>query len=282
MPFYRDDRVGEVSSEEKIFVVKLGGSTLARKETLSSFAQEVSQLSRKGRLVVVHGGGPVINHLLDRLHLESHFEKGLRVTTEETLWATQMALSGDVNKEIVRALQKKSIPSVGISGVDGGLLEAVIKEEGRLGLVGTPQRVNPFLLLQLLDSGFTPVISPICSDREGETLYNVNADEVAMALAKSLNAYRLLFLTNVNGVLADPKEKESTISRLNRREAERLIEEGVISGGMIPKIRECLEAVEGGVSSVAIVNEDSCLPLSQWLESEEFPSAAGGTLIHTD
>jgi acetylglutamate kinase len=246
-----------------------------------SFARDVVLLKQVGiNPIVVHGGGPQIAQMLRRLGIESRFIDGLRVTDHDTMEVVEMVLAGTINKQLVSAINAEGGCAIGLSGKDGGLIEARklirsrieagVKTEVDLGFVGEPQHISASVLDTFKQSDIIPVIAPIGVGSEGET-YNINADTVAGAVAAAVKATRLLLLTDVAGVLdADQR----LIPELTAGSARRLIAEGVISGGMIPKIETCLEAVEGGVDAAVIV--DGRVPHAILLEL--FTEGAG-TLI---
>jgi acetylglutamate kinase len=221
-------------------VVKVGGSLLKEGSSLPEVARALTKLP--GRTVVVHGGGPEITYWQERLGLAVEWREGLRVTTPDSVQIASMVLTGWINKRIVSALIGAGQVALGVSGEDGGLLEAVRKEGGRLGEVGEVQAVNQMLLRALLAAGVTPVISPISRGPAGVPL-NVNADEAAIAVAAALPASRLLLVSDVPGVLVDGQ----VVPRLSAADAEQLIRTGAATGGMVVKIRQALVAAHAGV-----------------------------------
>lgn len=234
-------------------VIKIGGNEMNAPGFLEQLAGQLARLAVDGPLVVVHGGGQDIAALQARLGLEPVKVDGLRVTDAESLAVAQMVLSGHTNKHIVRALLAAGIDAVGLSGVDGGLLRCHKKAHPTvdLGLVGEVAAVRVELLVRLLDAGMMPVVSPISLGEDGQ-IYNVNADEAAGAIAAALPAETLDFVSNVPGVLAGGE----LLSNLSMDEAEALIADGTVSGGMIPKVRTALDALDRGVRRVRIVNLD--------------------------
>ena len=204
------------------------------------------------KTVLVHGGGPEITSMMQKLGKETQFVDGLRVTDKESASIAQMVLSGKVNKELVNLLQAKGGRAIGISGVDGGLIQAVTKDE-RIGFVGKITDVNIEPVTTLLEHGYVPVVSTIGCDKQGN-IYNINADTVASAIAAELKAERLFELTDIEGILLDKNDHTSTIPRMTVSEAKKLLSSGVISGGMIPKIKGCIEAVENGVKTVTVID----------------------------
>lgn len=251
----------------KTFVIKYGGSAMTEEGLRENFAKDVALLRYVGiRVVVVHGGGPQISQTLERLGIKPHFVGGMRKTDEETMHVVEMVLSGDINKDIVALINRhsgKNIYAVGLSGRDGQLIrakkldkEAYFRELGLevpeedIGYVGQVEGVNVELLQTLMEKGYIPVIAPVGVGKEGEA-YNINADLVASEVSKALKAEKLIFLTDTEGV----KDKEGKlISTLTRNEALRLISEDVIKGGMLPKVKSALEAIDAGVKKVHIID----------------------------
>ena len=237
-----------------------------------TFARDIALLKQVGiHPIVVHGGGPQINRMLDRLGVKSRFVNGLRVTDSETMEIVEMVLAGSINKQLVAAINAAGGRAIGLSGKDGGLIRArKLERNGDLGFVGEPERIDAGVLSTFRQSDITPVIAPVGVGAEGET-YNINADTVGGAVAAAVKARRFLLLTDVPGVLDAEKR---LIPELSAADARRLIADGTISGGMIPKVETCLEAVEGGVDAAVIV--DGRVPHAILLEL--FTEGAG-TLI---
>ena len=234
-------------------VVKFGGSAMGDPELLESFAADVVLLRAVGiRPVVVHGGGPQIGALLARLGKETEFRDGLRVTDDETLDVARMVLGGRINRDIVSAINRHQPVAVGVSGEDAGLIVAEPRDPA-LGFVGDVVRVNRDILDTLIGRNFIPVISTIGSDGRGQA-FNINADSAAIAVAEALGAEKLIYLTDVAGVLTDVDDPSSLISRLSVARARLLIADGVVAGGMIPKVEAALDAVEAGVGSAHILD----------------------------
>jgi acetylglutamate kinase len=234
----------------KTIAVKYGGHAMgAGGET---FAHDIVLLRQVGmHPIVVHGGGPQINRMLDRLGIKSEFVNGLRVTSQEIMEVVEMVLAGNINKQLAAAITAAGARAIGLTGKDGGLLRATkLTRNGELGFVGEPRLVDAEMLAGLQQSEIIPVIAPIGIGDSGET-YNINADTVAGAVAAAVNATRFLLLTDVPGVL-DAEKK--LIPELHADEVRRLIADGTISGGMIPKVETCLEAVEGGVEAAVILD----------------------------
>jgi len=238
-------------------VIKYGGSTRKGDEELKNTLRDVVLLKYVGtRPIVVHGGGKDITQMLDRLRIPSKFVDGLRVTDEATMEVVEMVLGGKINQEIVNTLHKMGGEAVGLSGKDGRMLmaEKVRSRAGKdIGFVGKVKSVNLSVLKTMDRDRFIPVIAPIGVDKDGHT-YNVNADEAAGALAGAMKAEKLVLLTDVPGILAKPGDPKSLLSTVRAKEVPKLIKSGVLSGGMLPKIAACLEALKGGVRKVHIVD----------------------------
>ena len=230
-------------------VIKYGGHAMDQDELNAAFADDMAFLQQRMRLVVVHGGGPQINALLGRLAIASHFEKGLRVTDADTMQAVEMVLCGEVNKRVVSRFLQHGARAAGVSGRDGGLLRARVKDPV-LGLVGEVDQVDPALLSCLLDGGFLPVVAPVASGPEGQAL-NINADTAAGAVAGALQADFFVLISDVPGVLDAQKQ---LIPSLSRERIAALMEAGVISGGMIPKVQACLHALDQGCQRALILD----------------------------
>ena len=254
-----------------IIVIKLGGHAMVSDEALETFARDVVLMRQVGiNPVIVHGGGPMINSMLDKLNIESEFIDGKRVTDSETISVVEMVLSGNVNKKIVQAINNQDGRAVGLSGKDAKLITCV-QDKPELGLVGTPKDVNPEVIFNLFENDMIPVIAPLGSDIDGETL-NINGDTVSGSIAAALKADRLLLLTDVSGV----QDKDgSLITELNSNQIKNWINEGIISGGMIPKTETALMALEGGVRGVVIL--DGRVPNACLLEL--FTEHGAGSLI---
>ncbi|MEY2626977.1 MAG: acetylglutamate kinase [Actinomycetota bacterium] len=237
-------------------VVKYGGNALSGTEhadPLDVFAQDIVMLRAVGiRPVVVHGGGPQINAMLERLGVKSEFRDGRRVTDDATMQVVRMVLTGEVNPSIVSAINARGGRAVGLSGADDGMI-TVVQRDTNLGFVGDVTRVRTAVLEQLLDDGCIPVIATIGVDASGQT-YNINADSVAAAVAGALGAAKLLYLTDIEGLRRDVSDASSLISKLSAAELANLLGDGTIAGGMIPKAESCLEAVALGVPAVHILD----------------------------
>ncbi|MDF2765862.1 MAG: argB [Rhodospirillales bacterium] len=271
----------------KTFVIKYGGHAMGDAELADIFARDIVLLKQVGiHPVVVHGGGPQIGRMLDRLKIKSEFIDGLRVTDAETVEIVEMVLSGTINKEIVAAISEAGGTAVGLSGKDGHLIQARKLTRARrdpdsniekvldLGYVGEPTEINASMLTRLEQGGMIPVIAPIGAGPDGET-FNINADTVAGAVAAAIKATRLLLLTDVIGVL---DKERNLIAELTLSRARELIADGTISGGMIPKLETCIEAIEGGLEAAVIL--DGRVPHALLLEI--FTNHGVGTLIRRD
>ncbi|MCL7748188.1 acetylglutamate kinase [Halalkalibacter alkaliphilus] len=234
-----------------VVVIKCGGSTIA--ELSDEFYKSVVKMQKDGKHpIVVHGGGPAINQLLQKLDIKSEFVDGLRKTTEDVLDTAEMVLCGKVNKQVVTSLYQAGGQAVGLSGCDGQLIEVEPVNEGMLGYVGEPTKVNTNLLSSLMELDMIPVIAPIGINAEG-THYNVNADSAAAAIAKELGAEQLVFVTDVDGILKDGK----CLEKVTIEEIESYIADGTIYGGMLPKVRAALSTLTGNIQSVMIMNGKS-------------------------
>lgn len=239
----------------KIIVVKYGGSAMLDEELKKSVIQDVTLLKLVGfKPIIVHGGGREISTWVGKVGMEPQFVNGLRVTDEPTMEIAEMVLNR-VNKSLVQMVQELGVLSVGISGKDGGLLSVKKKySEGKdIGFVGEIEEVNPKILYDLLEKDFLPIVCPIGLDQNYQT-YNINADDAACAIAKAVHAEKLAFLTDIEGVYRDPDDPATLISELTVSAAQELIEDGFIGGGMLPKLHNCIEAIEKGVSRVHILD----------------------------
>jgi acetylglutamate kinase len=258
----------------KTVVIKFGGNAMVDDALAHSFAADVVLLRAIGlKPVVVHGGGPQIGDLLDKLGIETEFRDGLRVTDADTLDVARMVLTGSVNADIVSAINQRDRVAVGLSGEDAGLITAEQRHVD-LGYVGDVVEVDRRILDTLIEADFIPVISTIGSDVDGQS-YNINADTAAIAIAANLEAEKLIYLTDVPGVLTDVADPSTLISRLSTARAKGLIADGIIAGGMIPKIEACLDAVADGVGSAHIL--DGRIPHVVLLEL--LTDAGVGTMI---
>ena len=261
----------------KIVVVKYGGNAMINEQLKQQVMEDVVLLWLIGiRVVLVHGGGPEINQLMDRLGKKPEFVDGLRVTDKETIDIVQMVLAGKVNKSLVTLLERKGGNAMGLSGMDGRLIEAKIKDP-RLGYVGSITGVNIQPVLDLLEKGYIPVISTVGCDSEGNA-YNINGDTAAAWVAGALGAERLIMMTDIAGILHDPKDPASLIPELTISQAVKLFEEQVISGGMIPKVECCIDAIHMGVKKVIIM--DGRVPHSILMEL--LTDEGAGTMVIGD
>jgi acetylglutamate kinase len=253
-------------------LIKYGGHAMGNGGNGDPFARDIVLLKQVGiNPIVVHGGGPQIGHMLQRLGIKSNFVNGLRVTDRETMEVVEMVLAGTVNKQLVAAINAAGGSAVGLSGKDGGLIRArKLTRNGDLGFVGEPERIETGVLAALRQADIIPVIAPVGIGADGET-YNINADTVAGAIAAAVTAKRFLLLTDVPGVLDVEKR---LIPELTAAQARRLIADGTISGGMIPKVETCLDAIDGGAEGAVIL--DGRVPHAILLEL--FTEGAG-TLI---
>ena len=270
--------------DEQTVVIKFGGHAMGDEALAAAFAQDIVYLKQSGiNPVVVHGGGPQIAEMLKKLEIKSDFVHGLRVTDKPTVEVVEMVLAGKINKEIVSAINRQGGKAVGISGKDANLMIAKKITEMAdprsneiqtvdIGFVGDPAEVNPHIVDVISRSDLIPVVAPVGISREGETL-NINADTFASALAARMQAKRLLLLTDVAGVLDKDKK---LVERLTTDEARTLIQDGTISGGMIPKIEGCIEVVEAGVEAVVII--DGRVPHCVLLEL--FTEHGVGTMVN--
>lgn len=237
----------------KIVVVKYGGNAMINDHLREQVMEDIVLLWLIGvKVVLVHGGGPEINELMGKLGKKPQFVDGLRVTDKETVDIVQMVLAGKVNKTLVNLLEMKGGKAMGISGMDGRLIEAEMRDE-RLGYVGSITKVHIRPVLDLLEKGYIPVISTLGCDRNGNT-YNINGDTAAAYIAGAMNAERLVMMTDIAGILRDKDDPATLIPEVTIAEAKQLCEEGVISGGMIPKVDCCIEAIHKGVKNVVIMD----------------------------
>ena len=248
---------------DKIVVVKYGGNAMVSEELKQQVMEDIVLLHLIGvKVVLVHGGGPEITETLNKIGKESQFVEGLRVTDKETADVVQMVLAGKINKSLVNLIQIKGGKAIGISGLDGHMIEAEVKDE-RLGFVGRITNVDVTPVLDVLEKGYIPVVSTIGCDNEGN-VYNINADTAASFIAGAMNATRLISMTDIAGVLKDKDDPNSIIKCINIDDAQKLFESGVISGGMIPKVECCIDAIRKGVEKVIIM--DGRIPHSILIE----------------
>lgn len=237
----------------KTVVIKYGGNAMINESLKEQVMEDIVLLWLIGvRVVLIHGGGPEISDMMKRLGKESVFVDGLRVTDRETVDIVQMVLAGKINKTLVNMLEMKGGKAVGLSGMDGRLIEAKIKDE-RLGYVGEITKINIGPVTDLLDKGYIPVISTLGCDRDGNT-YNINGDTAAAHIAGELGAQRLIMMTDIAGILRDKDDESTLIPELTVSETKKLYDEGIVSGGMIPKVDCCIEAISEGVKNVVIMD----------------------------
>lgn len=263
----------------KVIVVKYGGSAMVDEALKRQVIEDVTLLKLVGfKPIIVHGGGKEISHMVERVGKEAKFVNGLRVTDEETLEIAEMVL-GKVNKSLVQLVESLGVRAIGISGKDGGLLTVKKKLAGGedIGYVGEVTNVNAQILLDLLEKDFLPIICPIGLDDTYQS-YNINADDAACAIASAMKAEKLAFLTDIEGVYKDPSERSTLISELTVQEATDLIGSGYIGGGMLPKLQNCIDAIDNGVSRVHIL--DGRIPHCLLLEI--FTNKGIGTAILKD
>lgn len=261
----------------KIVVIKYGGNAMINEQLKQQVMEDITLLWLIGvKVVLVHGGGPEISETMKKLGKQAQFVNGLRVTDKETVDIVQMVLAGKVNKTLVNLLQMKGGHAVGVSGIDGGIIEAAMKDEA-LGYVGKITRIRPQPITDLLEKNYIPVVSTVASDRQGNT-YNINGDTAAAFIAGVLNAERLIMMTDIAGILRDKDDPNTLIPALTVSEARKLFDEGVISGGMIPKVDCCIEAIEKGVKHVVIM--DGRVPHSILMEL--LTDEGAGTMVMGD
>lgn len=259
----------------KRVVIKYGGAAMIDDDLKQKVMQDIALMKYVGmHPIVVHGGGPEINQMLERLQIETHFVNGLRVTDQPTMEVVEMVLAGKVNKDIVAGINACGGKAVGISGRDGELIMAKPANGGGMGLTGVVESVNPEIIETLIDNGYIPVVAPIGADEKQQS-FNINADLVAAALAVALQAAKLVLLTDVPGLLGAPHDSGSLISVLKVNDFAARVADGTISGGMIPKLECCVEAVTGGVGRTHII--DGREPHSILLEI--FTDQGVGTMV---
>ena len=263
----------------KIIVVKYGGSAMVDEELKQHVIQDVTLLKLVGfKPIIVHGGGKEISRWVEKVGMEPNFINGLRVTDEATMEVAEMVLN-KVNKSLVKLVQELGVNAIGISGKDGGLLkvEKKLSQGQDIGYVGEITEVDPKILYDLLEKDFLPIVCPIGMDKDFNT-YNINADDAACAIARAVAAEKLAFLTDIEGVYKDPADPSTLISELNVTEARELITDGCIGGGMLPKLNNCIDAIENGVSRVHILDGR----IAHCLLLEIFTNKGIGTAILDD
>ena len=249
---------------DKIIVVKYGGNAMINEELKDSVMRDIVLLSLMDiKVVLVHGGGPEITDMLSRVGKKTEFVNGLRVTDKETVDIVQMVLAGKINKNLVNLLSVQGGKAIGLSGIDGQMIVAQAKDEA-LGYVGEITEVNTQIVADVLDKGYIPVISTVACDKAGNT-YNVNADTAAAKIAGALGAECLISMTDISGILRDKDDPDTLISTINVSDTPELVAEGIISGGMIPKVECCTEAIRRGVKKVFII--DGRVPHSLLIET---------------
>ena len=247
----------------KTVVIKYGGNAMVNETLKQQVMEDIALLWLIGvKVVLVHGGGPEISETMKRLGKESVFVNGLRVTDKETVDIVQMVLAGKINKTLVNLIQMKGGHAVGLSGIDGGIIEATMKDE-KLGYVGEITKIRTQPITDLLEKNYIPVISTVASDRQGNT-FNINGDTAAAYIAGALGAERLIMMTDIAGILMDKDDPSTLIPQITVEDAKKLYDDGIISGGMIPKVDCCIEALEHGVRHVVIM--DGRIPHSILME----------------
>lgn len=262
----------------KTIVVKYGGNAMVNDELRNQVMSDIILMKCIGiEPILVHGGGPEISKMLNKLQIESEFINGLRYTNKDTIDIVQMVLSGKVNKDIVSLIHKNGGKAIGLCGMDGALITATkLKSSNDLGYVGDITSINTDVLKMTMSSGYIPVVASVGISSNGEEVYNINADTCASKIASALKAEKLILLTDVPGVMMDPSLKESLISILRLHEIPKLTMDGIIKGGMIPKIDCCIESIRNGVSRTHIL--DGRIPHSILLEL--FSHDGIGTMIY--
>lgn len=260
---------------DKIVVVKYGGNAMINEELKNCVMSDIVLLRQIGvKVVLVHGGGPEINDTLKKMNIPSKFVGGLRQTDAETVNVVQMVLAGKVNKDLVNLIENSGGKAIGLSGIDGHMIEAEKLSE-ELGFVGEITAINTRPIIDVLDAGYIPVISTVGCDKENN-VYNINADTAASKIAGALGAYSMISMTDIKGLMRDIKDESSLISELSVSDVPELIHDGIISGGMIPKIQCCVEAIRRGVNQVVII--DGRIPHSILIEM--LTDAGIGTLFY--
>ena len=247
----------------KVVVIKYGGNAMINEKLKYSVMKDIVLLSLIGvKVVLVHGGGPEITEMLDKIGKETKFVDGLRVTDKDTVDVVQMVLAGKINKSLVNLIENQGGKSIGLSGIDGHMIEAKVKDE-KLGFVGDITKVNVEPILDVIDKGYIPVVSTIGCDNEGN-VYNINADIAAAKIAGELSAECLISMTDISGILMDKDNPDTLIPVIKVSDAPKLVNDGVINGGMIPKVECCIDAIKLGVNLVFII--DGRIPHSILIE----------------
>ncbi len=248
----------------KILVVKYGGNAMINEKLKDSVMRDIVLLSLIGvKVVLVHGGGPEITEMLNKMGKESKFVNGLRVTDKETAEVVQMVLAGKINKSLVGLLERKGGKAIGLSGLDGHMIKAKVKNE-ELGFVGEITDIDVTTVLDVLEKGYIPVISTVACDDDGN-VYNINADTAAAKIAGALHAESFISMTDISGILRDKNDPSTLISEIKISDAPKLVEDGIINGGMIPKVECCTNAIKWGVKKVFII--DGRVPHSILIET---------------
>ncbi|MEY8370466.1 acetylglutamate kinase [Aerococcaceae bacterium 50-4] len=261
---------------QKVVVIKYGGHAMASKDLRQRVISDIAWLSYVGmKPIIVHGGGPEINRMLEMQGVQPSFIKGLRVTSSEVMQTVEMVLTGLVSPSLTTMLNEEGVSSVSLSGKDNKIMQAVQKDPS-LGLVGQVTQVNTRYLQQMLDANMLPVISPIAYGPKGESL-NINSDEAAAAIASALQAEKMIYLTDINGIYEKPDDPTTLYSEMSAEQIEVAVQNGVITGGMIPKVENCLAAIQSGVHSCQII--DGTIPHALILEL--FTKNGIGTMITT-
>ena len=261
----------------KVVVIKYGGNAMINEELKQQVMKDIVLLHLVGvKVVLVHGGGPEITDTLKRIGKESVFVDGLRVTDKETADVVQMVLAGKINKSLVNLLEINGGRAIGLSGIDGHMIDAEMKN-AKLGFVGRIKKVDVSPIYDVLEKGYIPVVSTIGCDMSGN-VYNINADTAAAYIAGEMKAYRLITMTDIEGILRDKDDPDSLISCVDIKETQQLFESGVISGGMIPKVECCVEAINLGVNKVFIL--DGRVPHALLIEM--FTDEGAGTMVVKD
>ncbi|MBQ4326928.1 MAG: acetylglutamate kinase [Clostridia bacterium] len=266
-----------ISYYDKIVVVKYGGNAMINEQLKEQVMEDIVLLSLVGvKVVLVHGGGPEITDMLTKIGKKSEFVGGLRVTDRETVETVQMVLAGKINKTLVNLLQLKGGRAMGISGIDGHMIQAKMKNP-ELGFVGEITGVDVSPIMDMLERGYIPVVSTIGCDEEGN-VYNINADTAAAYIAGAMGAERMFAMTDISGILRDCNDPTSLIPHVTVSEAKKLFDQGVISGGMIPKVQCCIDAIDHGVKKVVIM--DGRIPHSLLIET--MTDEGAGTMVEGD
>lgn len=261
----------------KVVVVKYGGNAMINDQLKMQVMEDIVLLHLIGvKIVLVHGGGPEITDTLKRIGKESVFHNGLRVTDKETIDVVQMVLAGKINKSLVNLLETKGASAIGLSGIDGHMIMAEMKDKD-LGYVGNITRVDITPIMDILEKGYIPVVSTIGCDKDGN-VYNINADTAAAHIAGAMKAWRLYTMTDIEGILRDKDDHTSIIPCIDLKEAEELFRTGIISGGMIPKVECCIDAIKLGVKKVTII--DGRVPHALLIET--LTNEGAGTMVIRD